>query len=81
MSDPVRLEREPDGLAVVTFDSPPVNLYDEALSDGLKAAVADLDPFLWRRTIAAVSAGVVGTAVARGPLVTHGRDADRRVDP
>jgi enoyl-CoA hydratase/carnithine racemase len=43
MSDPVRLEREPDGLAVVTFDSPPVNLYDEALSDGLKAAVAELE--------------------------------------
>ena len=43
MSDPVRLEREPDGLAVVTFDSPPVNLYDQALSDGLKAAVADLE--------------------------------------
>jgi enoyl-CoA hydratase/carnithine racemase len=43
MSDPVRLERERDGLAVVTFDSPPVNLYDEALSEGLKAAVADLD--------------------------------------
>lgn len=30
----VRLERE-DGLAVVTFDSPPLNLFDEAMGTGL----------------------------------------------
>jgi len=40
--DPVRLEREPGGLAVVTFDSPPLNLFDAALGEGLKAAVAAL---------------------------------------
>ena len=42
MSGPVSLERQEDGLAVVTFDSPPVNLFDDALSDGLRAAVRDL---------------------------------------
>ncbi len=38
----VRVER--DGpLAVVTFDHPPVNLFDQALDEGLQAAVADLE--------------------------------------
>ncbi|MCW2982818.1 MAG: enoyl-CoA hydratase/isomerase family protein [Conexibacter sp.] len=38
MSDVVRLET--DGpLAVLTFDSPPLNLFDEAMFDGLRAAV------------------------------------------
>jgi enoyl-CoA hydratase/carnithine racemase len=53
MSEPVRVEREDGGLAVVTFDAPPVNLFDEPLSDGLKAAVDDLEgdvprAVLWR---------------------------------
>src|SRR6201995_5455814 len=39
---PVWVDRE-DGLAVVTFDSPPLNLFDAAMSDGLGAAVADLE--------------------------------------
>ena len=34
----VSVTRE-DGLAVVTFDSPPLNLFDAAMSDGLDAAV------------------------------------------
>lgn len=42
MSEPVRVER--DGpLAVVTFDHPPVNLYDRALEAGLLAAVETLE--------------------------------------
>ncbi len=41
--DPVRLEREPGGLAVVTFDAPPLNLFDAALGAGLQAAVAALE--------------------------------------
>jgi enoyl-CoA hydratase/carnithine racemase len=32
-----------DGLAVVTFDSPPLNLFDAALSEGLDAAVGELE--------------------------------------
>jgi enoyl-CoA hydratase/carnithine racemase len=41
-SPPVRLERE--GLvAVVTFDHPPVNLYDTALDTALRSVVAELE--------------------------------------
>jgi len=32
-----------DGLAVVTFDAPPLNLFDAAMSDGLTDAVATLE--------------------------------------
>jgi enoyl-CoA hydratase/carnithine racemase len=39
---PVRLERD-DGLAVVTFDSPPLNLFDTALEGGLVAALEDME--------------------------------------
>lgn len=39
---PVALERD-DGLAVVTFDSPPLNLFDAVLSDGLDAVVRALE--------------------------------------
>jgi enoyl-CoA hydratase/carnithine racemase len=42
MSEPVRLERD-GGLAVVTFDSPPLNLFDDALATGLREAVAELE--------------------------------------
>jgi enoyl-CoA hydratase len=35
---PVRLERD-GALAVVTFDAPPLNLFDRAMIDGLRAAV------------------------------------------
>ncbi len=36
----VRLEREASGLAVLTLDSPPLNLFDQRLIDELRAAVA-----------------------------------------
>jgi enoyl-CoA hydratase/carnithine racemase len=32
-----------DGLAIVTFDSPPLNLFDSAMSDGLDAAISALE--------------------------------------
>jgi enoyl-CoA hydratase/carnithine racemase len=39
---PVRVEH--DGpLAVVTFDSPPLNLYDSALDEALRAAISELE--------------------------------------
>ena len=42
MSAPLRLER--DGpLAVLTFDSPPLNLFDAAMIEALRGAVAELD--------------------------------------
>jgi enoyl-CoA hydratase len=35
----VRLEREPSGLAVITLDNPPLNLFDQRMIDELRAAV------------------------------------------
>jgi enoyl-CoA hydratase/carnithine racemase len=60
--DPVRLEQ--DGvLAVVTFDAPPLNLYDSALHDGLLRALSSLESsaprgVLFRAEGRAVSGGV-----------------------
>jgi enoyl-CoA hydratase len=34
-----RLEREDDGLAVITLDSPPLNLFDQRMIDDLRAAI------------------------------------------
>ena len=42
MADPVRLERD-GGLALVTFDSPPLNLFDEELRRGLERTVEQLE--------------------------------------
>jgi enoyl-CoA hydratase/carnithine racemase len=42
MADPVRLERD-RGLAVVTFDSPPLNLFNDQLRNGLEDAVVALE--------------------------------------
>jgi enoyl-CoA hydratase/carnithine racemase len=41
-SGPVAVAVE-NGLAVVTFDSPPVNLYDAVLATGLEAAIGELE--------------------------------------
>jgi len=37
-----RLQREESGLAVLTFDSPPLNLFDQRMIDDFQAAVVDL---------------------------------------
>ncbi|MGB7685769.1 MAG: enoyl-CoA hydratase/isomerase family protein [Solirubrobacterales bacterium] len=39
---PVILEREEGGLAVLTLDNPPLNLFDQAMIEGIQAAIADL---------------------------------------
>jgi enoyl-CoA hydratase len=39
---PVRVERADSGLAVLTLDSPPLNLFDQAMIDGFRAAVDQL---------------------------------------
>src|SRR6476659_621300 len=59
----VRLEREKGGLAVATFDSPPLNLFNRRLFEDLQAVVAavEADPpraLLFRAEGRAVSAGV-----------------------
>jgi enoyl-CoA hydratase len=66
MSDegkPVRLERDEAGLAVLTLDSPPLNLFDRRMFDGLLAAVAEVEAELPRALLIraegrAVSGGV-----------------------
>lgn len=42
MSPAARLEREEGGLAVLTFDSPPLNLFDQRMIDDFQAAIEDL---------------------------------------
>jgi enoyl-CoA hydratase len=42
MSAAARLEREQSGLAVLTLDSPPLNLFDQRMIDDVRAAVADV---------------------------------------
>lgn len=42
MSAAARLEREESGLAVLTLDSPPLNLFDQRMMDDLRAAVAEV---------------------------------------
>ncbi|MEO8967636.1 MAG: enoyl-CoA hydratase/isomerase family protein, partial [Solirubrobacteraceae bacterium] len=61
-SPPVRLEREGD-LAVVSFDSPPLNLFDDALRTGLLGTLDALEAqppraVLFRADGRVVSAGV-----------------------
>jgi enoyl-CoA hydratase len=41
MAPPVSVERD-GALAIITLDSPPLNLFDDAMLDGLRAAVADV---------------------------------------
>lgn len=72
---PLRLERD-DGLAVVTFDAPPLNLFDPAMEDALVAALSELEvsaprAVLFRAEGRVVSAGVdVGLfATLDGPSV------------
>jgi enoyl-CoA hydratase len=59
----VRLEREASGLAVLTLDSPPLNLFDRRMIEGLQAALGELAAqppraLLVRAEGRAVSAGV-----------------------
>ena len=42
MSPAARLEREDSGLAILTFDSPPLNLFDQRMIDDFQAAIADV---------------------------------------
>src|SRR6476661_3007734 len=63
MSAAARLEREESGLAVLTLDSPPLNLFDQRMIDDFQAAVLDLDEtppraLLIRAEGRAVSGGV-----------------------
>ena len=63
MSAAARLEREDSGLAVLTLDSPPLNLFDQRMIDDVRAAVGDVAAappraLLIRAEARAVSGGV-----------------------
>jgi enoyl-CoA hydratase len=63
MAEAVRVERDERGLAVASFDSPPLNLFDSRMIEGLQAAIAaaESDPpraLLFRAEGRAVSGGV-----------------------
>lgn len=63
MTEVVRLERDDAGLAVATFDSPPLNLFNRSMFEGLQAAIeaVESDPpraLLFRAEGRAVSGGV-----------------------
>src|SRR3954447_24794458 len=58
----IRLERD-EGLAVATLDSPPLNLFDREMFEGLQAGIADVEgdlprALLFRAEGRAVSGGV-----------------------
>jgi enoyl-CoA hydratase/carnithine racemase len=40
---PVTVDVDPAGLALVTVDHPPLNLYDQAVHEALRDAVAELE--------------------------------------
>jgi enoyl-CoA hydratase len=63
MSAAAKLEREESGLAVITLDSPPLNLFDQRMMDDLRAAIDDISAtppraLLIRAEGRAVSGGV-----------------------
>jgi enoyl-CoA hydratase len=63
MPEAVRVERDERGLAVATFDRPPLNLFDSTMLEGLRAAIdaVESDPpraLLFRAEGRAVSGGV-----------------------
>lgn len=66
MADPVRVEREENDLVVLTLDSPPLNLFDQAMMDGFSAAVAGL----------AASSPRAVLIRAEGRVVSGGVDVD-----
>ena len=62
-AEPLRVEREEGGLAVATFDSPPLNLFNGAMIEALRTAVDELETeppraLLFRAEGRAVSGGV-----------------------
>ena len=67
MAQPVRLER--DGpLAVLTFDAPPLNLFDAAMIAALQAAVADIAADQPRGLLVRAEGRVVSGGRRRAPL-------------
>lgn len=78
MSSPVTVVRDA-GLATVTFDSPPLNLFDNAMMDALSAAITALEDDLPRAVLLCangrvVSGGVDVGAVFAGTTAAEGEE-------
>lgn len=65
MSGPVQLERD-GGLAVLTFDAPPLNLFDQPMITALDAALAELESDLPRALLLRAEGRVVSGGVDVG---------------
>ncbi|MEJ2862041.1 enoyl-CoA hydratase/isomerase family protein [Actinomycetospora flava] len=68
---PVSVDVDHDGLAVVTIDHPPLNLYDQALHDALRDAVGELEKARPRAVLVR----------AAGKVVSGGVDVKQVFDP
>jgi len=60
---PVSVDLDDDGLAVVTIDHPPLNLYDQALHDALRDAVGELEKARPRAVLVRAEGKVVSGGV------------------
>lgn len=60
---PARVERDRNGVAVVTIDSPPLNLFDQAMQDALEAAVEELHASVPRAVLFRAEGRVVSGGV------------------
>lgn len=65
MSGPLRLERE-GGLAVLTIDAPPLNLFDQAMVEALEAAIGALEAEVPRALLIRAEGRVVSGGVDVG---------------
>lgn len=63
MTPPVRLERGDDGLAVVTIEHPPLNLFDAEMHAALRSVVAELQGDLPRAVLFCAEGRVVSAGV------------------
>lgn len=67
MSAPIKLERQ-GGLAILTFDSPPLNLFDQPMMDALAAAIGELEAELPRAVLLKANGRAVSGGVDVGEI-------------
>src|SRR5882762_9253903 len=68
---PLRLEREQE-LAVVTFDSPPLNLFDQKLGAALESAIGELEGERPRAVLFRAEGRLVSGGVDVSVFAAHG---------
>ncbi|HMS71862.1 MAG TPA: enoyl-CoA hydratase/isomerase family protein, partial [Baekduia sp.] len=63
----IKLERQ-GGLAILTFDSPPLNLFDQPMMDALAAAIGELEAELPRAVLLKANGRAVSGGVDVGEI-------------